>query len=148
MALRIQALSGTTKHQSPSDPAFGTEAATTFLIGPVDVFVSTTIFDRMLSYQQDDGDKAEVSRFALNQMNLDLVRFGLKGWSHFLDANDNEVPFKTEKRLVAGREYVAASDECLVMLGVELVRELAGKIRHLNTVSVGEAKNSSSAPSP
>ncbi|MBS7812349.1 hypothetical protein [Roseococcus pinisoli] len=146
MSLKVQILSSITKYQSKSDPDYGTDQATTFELGPVDVFCDTQIFDRMLEYKTDDADGVEASRFMMNQMNLDKVRFGLRGWTNFQNEKGEQVAFSSTIRQVAGRPYTVASNEAVALLGIELVRELAEKIRSLNIVTAADAKNSISAP--
>ena len=143
MALIGLSVAGTDSFQSSLDPAKGTPEATVFTLGTLDVFITAHIIDRAMQFSgQGEDTKIE---FRNNQQNIDAVRFGLKGWANFKDAAGNDIPFKTLKRNVHGRDYTVVSDDSLNALPLELIEELAGELRKKNTLTKDEAKNSAVA---
>lgn len=143
MALKAYSLAQSREIQSTLDSAFGTPEASTFVLGAIDVFVNTAIFDKSLKFSSNDG--GDVAQVMLNEMNLEMVRFGLKGWRNFKGVDGNDTPFQVSNRTVLGKTYQVVSDDCLQMLGIELIRELAGEIRKFNSLSKEEAKKSDGA---
>jgi len=78
--------------------------------------------------------------FKFNQYQLDIVRFGLKGWQNFLGADGKERPFKTKRLSRGGKSYEVVSDESLAYLPVRVIRELADVILNWNQLSEEEKK--------
>ena len=141
MAMIGLTLAGTSVFESATDPDKGTPQATRFTLGTVDMNVMSTVLDKALVFRQSEpGDQATQVR--QNEVNIDLVRHGLRGWERFLDAKGNEIEFKTVKARVAGKAYDVVSDDSLAVLGLQLIAELANEIRKQNVPDRGEEKNS------
>lgn len=117
------------------------EDATKFKLRPLDVFLMGYIYDTasILSGKQGEADIDIKTR--VNATNIDAVRFGLAGIENFLDAEGKPIKFRTEKVRVNGREYDAVSDSIMRMFGVQLVSELAGKIKDISEVTAAQEKN-------
>jgi hypothetical protein len=145
MAIRALTLSTVKEYQSDLDPAKGTDEATVFVIGAIDAFASTYIADRTLVFSDSGNGTREISQMKLNEVNLDMVRFGLKGWRNFRDDSDNDVEFKTVDRVVLSKKYTVVADECLARMDISLIRELANAIQSINMVTKEEAGNSVAA---
>ncbi len=125
---------------------FVEEGATTFKLGVLDVFLMGMIYDKSTSLSRSVEDTGEVRMLtSINATNIETVRFGLRGWEHFRDPKGGDIAFKDEKRIVMGREYQAASDDMLKLLGIRLIGELAGRIKEASEVTAAEAKKSVSA---
>ncbi len=140
MALVGITLSGTKTYESVKDPARGTPDATKFTIGTIDFTTMSRILDGALVFHQGD-DARNQTHVRLNETNAELVRFGVLDWSNLKDANGNDIAPKRVKRLAAGKEVDALSDESLAVLGIELVAELAGEVRRANSVTKADVKN-------
>ena len=132
----------------PSDPSKGEiirdvigEGATVFFLKPLDVFLMGYIYDNAstLSGKQDSNEIGIHTR--VNQTNIDAVRHGLAGFKNFLNKSGSQVAFKTQKAVVNGREYEVASDDTMNMFGVQLIQELASKVKEISEVSAEEEKN-------
>jgi len=147
MALTGLNLARSEWYESDLDPAKGTDNATKFKLGTLDKFIMSRIQDAAMSFE-DGADGNVETRVKMNQANIDFVRFGLKDWDNFLDDSGKKIKLKTKKESVGGREYDVVTDECIERLSPDLVAELAGRIRNVNSVSQGEAKNSNGEPSP
>ena len=145
MAIKALTLSSVQVIESDSDPARGTADATKFTIGAIDAFVSAYVFDRTLTFSDSDAGGIATAQVKMSEANLEAVRFGLRGWENFRDDRGNDVPFTTTDRIVLGKRYVAVADECLAVLGQDLVRELANAIRRINEVTPDDAKKSVAA---
>ena len=145
MAIRALTLSSVQVIESDSDPARGSADATKFTIGAIDAFVSAYVFDRTLTFSDSDAGGIAMAQVKMSEANLEAVRFGLRGWENFRDDRGNDVPFTTADRIVLGKRYVAVADECLAVLGQDLVRELANAIRRINEVTPDDAKKSVAA---
>lgn len=137
MALRGISRSTDTPHESDLDDAKGTPQATRFFLRPLDVATNAKLADSATTVSGDGDIHINAQATA-----VEYVRHGLVGWANFLDQDGNDIPFKTVKRTVGARNGVElASDESLDALGLELVRDLASKIRSLSSVSKADAKN-------
>lgn len=145
MAIKALTLSRTKVHESDLDPAKGTPDATQFTIGAIDSYISSYVFDRTLVFGESAGGEREVAQVKMNESNIDVVRFGLKGWKNFKDEDNNDVEFTTVERVVMGKKYVAASDECIARMDIALIRDLASAIREINVVTKDEAGKSDAA---
>jgi hypothetical protein len=126
------------------------EGATVFKLGVLDVFLMGQIYDRSTKVTRSivdnpDGDINVITQ--VNATNIDAVKFGLKGWQNFKDGGGNDLPFQSVKQFIMGREYEVCADETLRLLGIQLIQELAGKIKEASEVSKVEVKNSVRASS-
>jgi hypothetical protein len=136
----------------PNDPAKGTksvevilEGATEFTLGTLDVFLMASIYDRSSSITRDDAEGLSGLQTKINATAIDAVRYGLKGWKNFQDAQGNDKPLTFVQRSVLGKQYQAVDDECLTFMGIRLIQELGGKIKEASNVTKAEAKNSATA---
>jgi hypothetical protein len=127
------------------------ENQTIFILGVVDVLTRAKIEDLYLrwSYNQKGGDDDQATaKFSQNDLNLDIVRFGLKGWKNFLLKDGSDVPFTMVSKGIQGlhpRQVI--DDKGLRYLAAEWVAELADAIRKFNSIDDDTRKNSD-APSP
>lgn len=141
MAVKALTLSAVATITSKTDEAYGTPEATQFTIGALDAFVSSYMFDRTLSFSENDAG-VQTAMVKMNEANIEGVRFGLKGWSNFKDDKGNDVEFKTVEKFVMGRKFIVVSDECLALMDLPLLRELAVAIRNINEVKPADAVKS------
>lgn len=140
MAIKGLTLSSVERYISDEDPAKaaeGQEGATVFILGPIDVFITGSVLDKVL-IQSNEGIPRQVM---LNRLYLETVRFGLRGWENFQDSAGHEIKYETNKVWVANKEYTVVSDECLVQMPLAVMRDLSQRIQRLNTVTEAEAKN-------
>lgn len=146
MALQGLTKASTRLFESAKDPDKGNPNATRFKLAFIDSFVTAYLKDKLTSFEADPNDATKVvSVYSPNEIHIETVRFGLKGWENFKDEEGNDIEFKTVKRRMGGRSYDVVSDELLGNLPMSLIEELAVEIRRLNIVTVAEAKNSVSA---
>jgi hypothetical protein len=114
---------------------------TVFTVGLIDSITRAFIDDKHLEMRDADG-QTSFNDVALHDKYLAFVRFGLKGWSNFKDAEGNDVPFMTEEvnfpRL--GKRTVV-SDEGLKRLELTAIVELGMKITSLNSTTSVEKKS-------
>lgn len=145
MAIKALTLSSVKTIESALDPARGTADATRFTIGALDAFVSAYVSDRMLTFSDSDLGGIQTAQVKMNEADLEVVRFGLKGWENFKDARDNDIEFKTVERILQGKKYTVVDTDRLALMAQELIRELAREIRFINTVTEDDAKKSVAA---
>lgn len=110
------------------------EGATVFVLGVLDSNVLAHIGDATTNVI---NMKFEASRAAYM-----TVQFGLRGWRNFKDEDGGDIPFKTVKTTVGGREYQTVSPKTMDNLPPQIIGELANKIRETNTLTKDEVKNS------
>ena len=136
----------------PNDPAKGTkkvaqisDGASVFMLRNLDVFLKGYIYDNAssLSGEQDSNKIGIQTR--VNQTNIDAVRHGLIGIKNFADKLGNAVVYATQKVVVNGRPYIGVSDAVMNTLGIQLIQELAEKIKKMSEVTAAEEKNSEEA---
>jgi len=117
---------------------------TVFLLGLLDAPLRAHVDDSSLSYSLNaaapkDGP-ADV-KMNMNARAIDVVRFGLRGWKNFKDAQGRDVPFDRVSQAVpgVGNRHVV-SDISMRALKTEWIRELAGEITGDNTLADDEKK--------
>lgn len=132
----------------PEDPKKGTkevveikDGATIFGLRPLDVFLIGYIYDNASTLSGKQGSEDIGIHTRVNQTNADAVRYGLAYFKNFKDDAGNDITVKTVKSTVNGREYTAASDDTLRLLGNRLIAELASQIKEHSEVQGDEAKN-------
>ena len=113
--------------------------ATVFEIGSVDADVYAMLTDVASTVEQNTN--GVVIRRNLAGKTIAFVRWGLRGWSNFLDADGNEIKFETVKRFHGDKEYAIVSDESLNLLSEELLLELGQRIESRNTLTKTRAGN-------
>ena len=122
---------------------------TTFKLGVLDTLLRVYIDDAHTKVERlaDMLDGAPIVRqqmtdAELHHKYLDMVRYGLRGWTNFKDANGIDVPFETAMVDVprVGKR-LAVTDACLARLDILDAMMIGLRIRDLNTVSREQRKN-------
>ena len=130
-----------TDYISPKDTG---EPKTVFKLGVIPNVVMASIKDQvrieLLDLVNEDG-KTPV-KTNLGELQLEYLRFGLKGWENYKGKNGNLIEFVKGNRNVAGMTVPIASNESINCLADSMVLELANKIQSLNTLTEQEIKNS------
>lgn len=137
----------------PADASKGTKDqitigpnASVFRIRPLDVFLMAHIYDNASSLTGKTGSTEVGIHTKVNQTNLDTVRFGLAGLpDNWGDRKGLKVPYAVEKTSVNGREYSAVTEPVLRSLGLNLIQELASRIKEISEVSADDEGNSAGA---
>ena len=128
---------------TPIEPLFDIlPGATVFKLRGLDVFLMGYIYDGASSLTNKPGSGEVGIHTRTNQTNIECVRHGLVGLDNFVAAGGGKVVFKTQKEVVNGRPYDVAADEIMNRMGVQLIQELAAKIKKLSEVSAAEEKKS------
>jgi len=121
-----------------------TEDSTTWTIGILDSLVKTRLTDIGMVYKYNPeapGDSLAESHMNIAEQDLEFVKFGLKGFKNFKQANGSEVAFKTEKKVLGNIEYDVVSDDTLKFIPRMAITELAKKIAEENVITEAEEKN-------
>lgn len=134
-------MTGLVHYVSPLDPDKGTENETRFQLGSIDRATMARIMDKALVFTQSDTDANGSSQVRMNEVNYDLVRAGLRGWTNFKDAEGNDIAFATVREASYGRMRDMVSHECMDRLSMELITDLARKINELNSLTKAAVKN-------
>lgn len=74
------------------------------------------------------------------KMMLEIVRFGLKGFSNFKDAQGNDVQFSTVSRNVGPYNYKVVSDYILKIIPSQVINEMGAEILQQSKLSDQEKK--------
>ena len=133
----------TREFQSSHDPAKGTDDATVFTLGTLTARVQVFLRDQATKFKPDPENPDKViADFLPNSAAYETVRFGLRGWRNFKDEKGNDLPFKTVKKNLGGREYEFVSEESIELLHADIIRELSEELSKLNNLSEEQSKNS------
>ena len=89
----------------------------------------------------------EVVTLHPNRADMESVRFGLRGWRDMQDAKGANAPFTMQTRIIMGSKRDVVSDDCLALLTMPLIRELAGEVRRMSDAKAVVA-SSPAASSP
>jgi len=117
---------------------------TIFKLGVIDTRIRKQLEDIAWEYETDPSQpgsgKAKAS-FNLGKSELEMVAFGLRGIENFTNKNGEPINFKTDRRIIANKTYVVASDEVIRLIPGNVISELALKIKEINKVGEEERKN-------
>lgn len=123
--------------------------ATIFHVGSLEVGLMSDIFDGAMNMGAHtigtNGLPQMDVRMMINKTNVEAVRFGLRGWDNFQDAKGKQVKFAKETISKNGKTYEVVAPECMNCLDVELVQELAERIKARSRVTKAVEKNSDAA---
>jgi hypothetical protein len=137
MAIKAINLAKTINYQSDNDPDKGTEAATTWLLGTLDARVVSHIKDKATAIPVSSlGTGEGFATLRINEMNFDIVRYGLRGVTNY------DVKFGTENASLGGKTYPVASAAFMDSIPEEEIAAMASAILDINQVSQEERKNS------
>ena len=118
---------------------------TIWKIGILDSIFKSKIQDILTTYEVDPSKPKEGKAKAtlnIGERTLDLVRFGLKGFTNFLHPQTNKpMQFDTIATNRFGKSYNVVSDEILKMIPSKILDELAEEIAKESGLTEEEAKN-------
>lgn len=138
MALKAITRNRVRQFESDFDDAKGTDQATVFTVGALSPRLSAMIRDKSTSIGASASSEETTVNVNINSANLEFVRYGLKGWTNFVDEDGNLVEFTTS-RDKDGNEV--ASEESISALAEPVIQELAREINDFNTLSEKQRKN-------
>lgn len=115
--------------------------ATIFKVKSIDTFLMGYIYDNASVLRGQEGSTEIGIQTRVNQTNIEAVRHGLVGFENFRDDKNRMQKFETEETVVNGRKYIVAADATIRLLGIQLIAELAMKIKKISEVQAEEAKN-------
>jgi hypothetical protein len=137
MAIKGLSLSSIRVYESKLDPAKGTPEATKWQLGTLDSRVMGMIKDMATSFTVNPAaptDEVETS-INRNEVNFQLVSYGLRGWSGFVDDKGNDLPFKKLTRRHGGSTYDVVDPDSIKLIPQAIIEELANEIGKDNEVS-------------
>lgn len=136
MPIKAVNLSKTIKYESPNDDAAGTDEATVFTLGALDARVISAIKDKATAIPVSSlGTGEGFATLRINEMNFDVVQFGLKGLHNF------GMDFTSTTRQLGGKTYVVADPSIVEAIPEEEISGLADAILAINTLTDAERKN-------
>ncbi len=120
------------------------EQKTIFKIGTLDTPLRLYLNDKLAKYRVSDGGSNEQTEVDINvnAMQLEAVRFGLRGWENFKDKAGQDVIFSTVSVAVpkiGNRDGV--TDFLLKKLHPDWIAELGREILRQNEISEEVKKN-------
>jgi hypothetical protein len=117
---------------------------TVFVLGLINLKVCHSIVDEASQFEVNSEKPEEKGKLSLrwNQMNYELVRFGLKGVENFNDPRTNQpVKFETISVTRRGKNYNVVTENVLEMIPPVVITELAEQLRSMTHLLEEEAKN-------
>lgn len=135
-------LTKTVEYQSDRDPAKGTDDATVFIIGAISSRVASTLRDKSTRFSGDftqaDNMQAEMR---MNETAFELVRFGLRGFRNYQNADGGLLEFKTEDYQAGNAVLKIVAKDVMDVIDLETIRELAAQISRISGFEDDEVKN-------
>ena len=118
---------------------------TIFLIGVLDAFTRAHIRDSATSYvatkDEEGGDVKAKAQVNVAAMEIETVRFGLRGWKNFTGEAGTQVQCLAEMRPTPAGPRKGLTDESLMLLHPAWISELAEEINSANNLSETDVKN-------
>lgn len=136
--------------ESDLDPDKGTPQASKFILKTLDSRVYGMIQDEGASYRIDtrDPNPEEVeSAVAYNGVLFMTCQFGIADWRNVVDAEGNEIEFKTIKKRMGGATYEIVDPSVLSRLPNKVISELSNEITRRNRLTDTEGKGSETSGS-
>lgn len=113
---------------------------TIFQIGAISTQVRAWIDDTHLIVSKETG---AIDDTMLHDKYIQFVKFGLRGWKNFKDANGTDVPFSTtEQNIPRLGKISVVSNECIDRLQLRQIVEIGLAIITLNQMGADKSKNS------
>ena len=75
------------------------------------------------------------------KMMLEVVRFGLRGFSNFNDAEGKPVQFRTIARQLGPNTYQVVADSVLKIIPSQVINEMGAEILQMSKLGESEVKN-------
>ena len=122
------------------DRALPEEEQTVFKIGVLNSLTMAEI--SKMDVEFDPGSKEQKVRANIAGRDLDYVRYGLKGWENFKNAQGDEIKAIFNTISKGGRSAQVLHDNCLEQIPPRIIRELSLVILKENNLSEDEEKNS------
>lgn len=138
MALVGLHLEATREYQSVSDPARGKDDATVFILGTLPSRLDGKIRDD--SYEWVQAGDGAVAHVKSRDAKAKRVKYGLKGWRNFRGTDGNEIKFETQEEHFGGRTIQVVAPQCMDVIPLEIMSELADEIVKVNTLGTDDAK--------
>ena len=115
---------------------------TVFNLGVIDSLTRSYIDDQHLELRKKDNGDPKLEDIAIHDKYVQFVRFGLRGWENFKDAEGKDVPFETVEVVIPrlGKKTVV-SEDCLKKLELMNIVELGIQILNINHVKAEDQKN-------
>ena len=131
----------------PAKPLDGQAGATLFTLGTLgtlgtlDAFAAAHVADTALDIM------GEVVTLHPNRADMESVQLGLRGWRGMQDARGADAPFTMQTRIIIGSKRDVVRDDCLALLTMPLIRELAGEVRRMSDAKAVVASSPVAEPS-
>ena len=87
------------------------------------------------------GTAKATTTFNFGAAEIEYVMFGLRGFNNFIDAKGRPIEFKTTPKVVNGQTYHVLSENILKVIPEAAIKELAAKIKELNSIRDEDVKN-------
>lgn len=118
------------------------EGASVFKLSSLDVYLMGHIYDNATQISGKSGSDEVGISTKVNKTNIDAVRYGLVGIpDNFCTKDGRPVELRRKDTLLNGRKYQVVEDAVLDQLGLQLIGEMAGRIKAISEVQKAEAKN-------
>jgi hypothetical protein len=142
MTIKAVNLSKTINYQSDNDADKGSQNATTFVLGALDARVVSSIKDKATAIPVSSlGTGEGFATLRINEMNFDVVQFGLKNLVNFTDSDGNQIAYNTVVRQLGGKNYTVCDPAIVEAIPEEEIAPMADAILNINSLSETERKN-------
>jgi len=123
-----------------------TDPKTVFILGVIPTVVMAAVKDKSRTVVMNifDGEDTPRLKTNLGEMQLEYVRYGLKGWRQMVDKDGKDIVFQNETVQHGGKDVKVASDESLNVIPDDVMTELSGVVQKMNSLNAKEIKNSKS----
>ncbi len=134
-------LNDTIKYVLKSDTV---EPKTEWILGMLDTRIRKKIEDMSWNYEASPdapGSAKATTTFNFGAAELEYIMFGLKGFNNFVDSKGNPIKYKATQKIVNGQSYFVVDESIIKIIPENVVKELAGEIKKLNSIKEEEVKN-------
>ncbi|TAK57874.1 MAG: hypothetical protein EPO24_09405 [Bacteroidetes bacterium] len=120
------------------------EPKTLFILGIIDGVLLSAIEDSQTQFAVSNGSGSAAPDISVNLhgKNVQIVKFGLRGWENLKDKKGNDVQFKSQTLYVPKvGTRASVHDDSMKRLSKEVISELAAEILKASEFTKAEEKN-------
>lgn len=115
---------------------------TIWKIGVLDSITTAMVDDITTTFEMPELISTQPkTTLNLKMKNIEVVRYGLRGFTNFKDKTGNDIVYKVKEVARGGKKYSIVADEIMAIIPANVINELADVITKKNVLSETEIKN-------
>ncbi len=115
--------------------------ATVFVIGTLDSILMAWLNDKLTEYTPG-GEGLAKATVPIFSQSIETCRVGIRSWRNFSDVEGVPITLDLVEEFIGGKGYQVVPTSLISRIPMDVLREMATKIKKLNAVTKDEEENS------